>query len=353
MTTPQNNRPAPPTQLRLGLWGPPGSGKTTYLAALKLATMRRAEGVGNWIMSGLDDESTRFLQDSTDQLTHQRSFPTATTTDKSMLFRFTGEREVTRRNRFGRKVVEMEPISFELDVLDVPGRRYDSDRPAPDRPQEREQDLDFGGEDLAGTQTRLAEPMSSVEQENQLLDHLQMCHGIVYLFDPERDSTEHDAFRFFHPVLDKLTERVMSQVHFNGARLPHHVAVCVTKFDQPNIYRQAQLKGYTLMDGEPPYLPRVPNDSAAEFFAMLCADPLSNTDLVEKGLRQYFSTLNYFITSSIGFYVAGNRFRAQDSLNVERVSAGKDGFRIKGRVYPINVLEPLLWLYQSILPARP
>ncbi|GLY50784.1 hypothetical protein [Lentzea sp. NBRC 102530] len=352
MTTPQNNRPAPPTQLRLGLWGPPGSGKTTYLAALKLATMRRAEGVGNWIMSGLDDESTRFLQESTDQLTHQRTFPRATSTDKSMLFRFTGEREVTRRNRFGRKVVEMEPISFELDVLDVPGGRYDSDRLSQGGEQQK-QDLGFGDDEVVETERLHAPAMSPVEQENQLLDHLQMCHGIVYLFDPERDSVEHDAFRYFHPVLDKLTERVMSQVHFNRARLPHHVAVCVTKFDQPNIYRQAQLKGYTLMDGEPPYLPRVPNESAGEFFAMLCADPQSNTDLVEKGLRQYFSTLNYFITSSIGFYVAGNRFRAQDSLNVERVNAGPDGFRIKGRVYPINVLEPLLWLYQSILPARP
>ncbi|WP_394617037.1 hypothetical protein JNUCC0626_46755 [Lentzea sp. JNUCC 0626] len=351
MTTPQNNRPAPPTQLRLGLWGPPGSGKTTYLAALKLATMRRAEGVGNWIMNGLDEESTKFLEQSTDMLTHQRTFPTATTTDKSMLFRFTGEREVVRRNRFGRKIVEMEPISFELDVLDVPGGRYDSDRSLRQVPS---QQIQFGGEDdVAGAPGKYAEPMSSVEQENQLLDHLQMCHGIVYLFDPERDSTEHDAFRYFHPVLDKLTERVMGQVHFNGTRLPQHVAVCVTKFDQPNIYRQAHLKGYTLMDREPPYLPRVPNDSAAEFFELLCADPLSNTDLVEKGLRQYFSTLNYFITSSIGFYVSGNRFRAQDSLNVERVSAGPDGFRIKGRVYPINVLEPLLWLYQSILPARP
>ncbi|WP_090011455.1 hypothetical protein [Lentzea albidocapillata] len=350
MTMPQNSRPAPPTQLRIGLWGPPGSGKTTYLAALNVATTRRPDGVGSWIMSGLDDVSTSFLDRSTHQLTTQRTFPVATQQETNMLFRFTGEREVVRRSKIGRRLVEMEPIAFELDVLDVPGAMYDN----PSREQGQEQHVNVpgpGGPPVADRQH--APPLSLMEQENRLIDHLQMCHGIVYLFDPERDSLEQDAFRYFHPVLNRLTERMMSQSHISRAKLPHHVAVCVTKFDQPNIHRHAQVKGYTVSDEQPPFLPRVPNEGAADFFKLLCSDPQSNSDLVEKGLRQHFNTLNYFITSSIGFYVPGNRFRLHDSMNVERVGPGHEGVRIKGRIYPINVLEPLLWLYESILPARP
>jgi hypothetical protein len=351
MTAPQRVRPAPPTQLRIGLWGPPGSGKTTFLAALKLATMRSAaEDGGNWIMTGSDEASTMFLQESLHQLTSTREFPRSTTNDRSLVFRFTGEREVQRG--FMRKKIGIERVAFELDVLDVPGVKYDSDFSIPAaHPLAAEDDDDFDAGGNTGD-SAYASPASFGEREDRLLDHLQMCDGIVYLFDPERDSREQDAFRYFHPVLDKLAARVLAQDHNEHSRLPHHVAVCVTKFDQPNIYRRAMTRGFAVPGELPPYLPRVPDHAAEDFFRMLCADPGSNTDLVESGLRQHFRTLNYFVTSSIGFYVAGNRFRSHDFLNVERAGNGSGDYRIRGRAYPINVLEPLLWLHRSISAAK-
>ncbi|GGS54795.1 hypothetical protein [Actinokineospora fastidiosa] len=347
MTGPTRPGPVNPTQLRIGLWGPPGSGKTTFLAALKIATMRHGVDTPSWIMHGSDDAATRFLQDTTYALTTAKTFPVATTNADSMVFRFTGERRSASRKWYGKKVPESHTIAFDLDVLDVPGGTYGRSGTAPATTDDEDDGFTLGNEPT-GFEPRGNDPD---EMEDRLLDHLQDCHGIVYLFDPERDAHEGDAFRYFHPVLEKLTRRVMEQDH-GKPKLPHHVAVCVTKFDKPDIYKKARVRGYTVFDNERPYLPRVDNERAGDFFRMLCEDPQTNTDMVERGLRQYFSTLNYFVTSSIGFYVADNRFRSHDCLNVERVGPEHTDFKIKGRVYPINVLEPLLWLYNSLTKAE-
>lgn len=349
MTSPaQAVRPAPPKQLRIGLWGPPGSGKTTFLAALYIAIQRR-EGQGNWIMSGADENAHRFLLESMHHLTTSKTFPTMTFDATGMVFHFVGERVVMRRNKWGVKMPEIEKIAFDLEVLDVPGSMYGYSA-------DRQPDRQDGGEDEDGFQVRALRtpspsPENITDHDDRLLDHLQMCQGIIYLFDPQRDARAGDAFQFFYPVIQRLAGRIIGQYNFAGTRLPQHVAVCVTKFDQPDVYRKAYVRGFTIQDGEPPFLPRVDNDRAADFFQLLCEDPNTYTDLVAKGLRSHFHTLGYFVTSSIGFYVADQRFRPHDCMNVVRTGPGTTDFRIKGKVYPINVFEPLLWLQQSLYPA--
>jgi hypothetical protein len=226
----------------------------------------------------------------------------------------------------------------------VPGILYANQNSEPGRDDRDDDDLVIGG---AGGPAVPIEPIGS--NDDRLLDHLQMCDGIIYLYDPERDAKTGDAFQYFYPVLEKLTSRVLGQRTYAGSKLPQHVAVCVTKFDMPDIFRTAQVRGYTVTDPRPPYLPRIETDMAAAFFQELAESPNSNTDLVARGLQRHFDTIEYFITSSIGFYVSEGRFRSHDGMNVKRTGPGMGEFGIRGKVYPINVLEPLLWLHQSIV----
>ncbi|PPK67860.1 hypothetical protein V5P93_007202 [Actinokineospora auranticolor] len=328
MIGPQRYRPEPATSVRLGLWGPPGSGKTTFLAALQIATTR-AQGAGpvDWIMSGRDDASVRFLVESVHRLATEKRFPTATDDSRGLSFRFSGV-HTGQRLRWQKRPPET--LSFELDVLDVPGRFYDGS------PVD-ETGADFA---IAGAQASTA-----VKPDARLIDHLHHCDGIIFLFDPQREERERDAFRYFHGVLQRLTGKVMENETFPGPRLPHRVAVCVSKFDDYEVFDHARRSGYTVRSTTPPHMPEVSPDRARQYFASLCADPGSNADLVESGLRQYFDTLGYFVSSSIGFNIGRKRFQLNDFLNTHYDG---DALRIRDAVRPINVLEPLLWLHDSV-----
>ncbi|MGV9680895.1 hypothetical protein ACWDSJ_36970 [Nocardia sp. NPDC003482] len=337
-----NSQPDPPVQLRLGMWGPPASGKTTFLAALKIATLL-SRRPGNWIMNGTDGPSSRFLQQMTDLLADQRVFPTATDAANGMTFRFTGERSVPGSPRFPGGLGRRQPMTareaFELDVLDVPGGTHAPDHTGADE----EPDLEFADTDPI--------EFDEMSDRTQMLDHLQACQGIVYLFDPGRDVRLGDAFKYFQGTLEELSSRIF-QPGYHGTRLPHCVAVCITKFDQPYVYQEAFRRGYSVRDTAPPYFPMVEDGRAGEFFHELCKDDHTNTNLVAKALERYFyeDRVKYFVTSSIGFYSVNGRFQARDPHNVEQVGDGD--FRIRGKVHPLNVIEPLIWLFDNLKAKR-
>lgn len=333
MNAPLTPRPDP-KQVRIGLWGPPGSGKTTFLGALNLAVTRFPGQ--RWMMSGSDPVSGYFLRDTVHRMTGLKEFPSFTQRAQGLVFRFNGTRDVERKNIVGKRIRQVEEVEFELDVLDVPGGLY---KHVPES---------TGGGPGPDDDFQVGDAETDPYTEERLLDHLMECDGILYLFDPEQDQNDGDAFSYFHPVLQKLTSRVMEQRTHHGSKLPHHVAVCVTKFDQPEIFQLARKGGYTVQTGERPYMPFVPNNLANVFFKSLCDNPTTNTDLVELGLRAHFTMIEYFVTSAVGFYTNGRRFHLHDSRNVERVGPGPEGLRIRGKIHPINVFEPLLWLFDSI-----
>jgi hypothetical protein len=360
MNAPLPMRPPPPQEVRIGLWGAPASGKTTYLASLNIAT-NRWQGPGNWIMNGVDDVSSDFLSDSTDLLVRQRRFPAATSDNRNLLFRFTGSTGAPpppvhepKRRMFGKQLQPSAPqlpdrVAFELDVLDVPGRLFGK----PDDDKYRSSGAVDMGDGRAHSDDGPVEGAGNSEED--LLDHLEICSGIIYLFDPVRDADTGDAFQYFHRILGKLTQRCMEQERYSGHYLPQHLAVCITKFDHPEVYRSARRFGLTTQGVQPPYMPMVPNEYAKDFFQRLCYATGSTTaDLVFQSLYNHFSPnlVRVFVTSSVGFYIGeGRRFRPNDFNNVENTNNGQA--RIKGAVHPINVLEPVIWLQQNVRGMGP
>jgi hypothetical protein len=189
------------------------------------------------------------------------------------------------------------------------------------------------------------------DDEEQLLSHLVDCHGIIYLFDPVREAQKGDAFRYFERMLLRLTQRVKER---NGllpdTHLPHHLAVCVTKFDEPEVFRKARRGGFLETDLESEaLLPRVTEERAKEFFRHLCSNGPGNADLVVRGIERYFhpDRVGYFVTSAVGFWIGPTRrFQNADFRNVIRQAEGRS--RVRGKLQPLNVLEPLLWLERKI-----
>ncbi len=149
-------------------------------------------------------------------------------------------------------------------------------------------------------------------------------------------------------------------------KLPHHLAVCVTKFDDFKVLETA--RRLRLLDADPDDsfgIPRVSAADAKELFQQLCAVSASgNADMVLNAITRFFheDRIRYFVTSSIGFYIHPKRmiFDIDDYQNLVPIvskpaggqpaagGASGSGLRIRGEVRPINVMEPMLWLGQRI-----
>jgi hypothetical protein len=339
MTT-QAEPPAVPPQGRIGIWGAPASGKTTYLAALRVAVDRAQSG---WWLYGQNTPSTTFLTDSTDQLVRKKVFPEATIDlPQNLEWVFRGNRTITERTRY-RFSREREVVSSVLlDLLDAPGGMFGQDNDDDDG-------LTFGDDEPTDQGTR---QVSGTEKE-RLLDHLASCDGLIYLFDPTRERTRRDSYNFFQSTVLEIAQR--SAARSRDRFLPQNLAVCITKFDHPYVYEPARKLGYTDNTVGAEQFPFVPGDLADEFFTRLCeSDRENSATLLSQGIKTYFSPerTRYFVTSAVGFYLDPKlgRFQQERPWNViEETGPDGDISRILGEVYPINVLEPMVWLAQNLL----
>ena len=304
------------TPVRVGLWGAVGSGKTTYLSALPIAAVRQQRlDQGNWVIGGMTQEASDYLTTGVRMLASERRFPQATQTVERLNWSFTGETASSSRWRRRKRQVQ-----FQLEVQDVPGEFF-----------------------LHG---RTSAP--------QVLDHLARSNGLVYLFDPLLDAEEGlMSINYLYTTLSQLGERIRDEGRLEQNRLPHHVAVCVTKFDHPDIFRPAVEAGWVQQDDTHAQIPRVPTDLGEQYFNWICDDFRSGTArLVRDALRTFFrhDRTSYYASSAIGFRLdAQNVFDFRSYANVETV----EGFsRICSSPSPINVLEPLIDLEQRIRTQR-
>jgi hypothetical protein len=161
-------------------------------------------------------------------------------------------------------------------------------------------------------------------------------------------------YAFFQRTLEQLARRTYDEGRLRDGKLPQHLAVCITKFDDPRVYQRAYRAGVVLTGVDEQMTPRVPEDSARAFLEVLCARPdAGSAPLVLGSIDRYFDRerVGYFVSSAIGFFVGnGGRFLAHDFVNVKTTEAGD---RIRGEVMPINVLEPFLWLEKRLTASQP
>lgn len=335
------------TMGRIGLWGAPTSGKTTFLAALSIAVARkRTEGL---MLYGADGPSTDFLVENTARLTQAQEFPPPTVTGQQLSWVMHMRTRVPAR-RFGLPVSATVPLVLSLDLLDERGSRF------ADVGADASAAAGSGNADHLGYGDD-ADPAAAAggDGEESFIEQLAGCDGLLLLFDPTREWREGDAFNYFHGTLMKIASRRMQDPAWSGLKLPQYVAVCTTKFDHSDVYQRALDHGFRRFSIEDPYLfPRVPDEDAEDFFVHLVrGSKRGNADLVRDGLREFFyhDRVRFFITSAVGFHLPEKMgmFEEADHSNVISLPEGP---RIKGAIHPINVVEPLVWLGQCLAAGR-
>jgi energy-coupling factor transporter ATP-binding protein EcfA2 len=303
---------------RIVMWGPPGSGKTTFLAALSIALIDRDQ---DWHLLARDPDSADALARLTSTLIEDRAFPPRTPDVEHHHWSLVGRPERPGRLSRFRKQRE-DYVEVALDVVDMPGESS-------------------------------APRALGLDVQEEMVTELARSRGIVVFIDPIREAEVGDAFGHVYGVLAQLSQRA-AEPGLSGGRLPHYVAVCLTKFDNLRVQASAQRLHLTSYDPDDPYgFPRVHDEEARELIVAL--SEVSNSGyatVLMSSLEKYFlpARVRYFVTSAIGFYTAPDR-QPFDPADFQNRIQDRDHDRIRGPVHPINVAEPLLWLCQELAEA--
>ena len=316
--------PGPGASMRSGgitMLGARQTGKTTFLASLQIALLRRKD-LG-WALVSDNEASAQVLTQLVTDMTDRHTFPAPTQDIANYNWSLEGElspvREwqgwrFRRRRRFAR---------IPLDLIDAPGEITDSER------------------------------VYSADLSRQFVRNLAGSSGIVLFFDPITEFDRGDAFRNMFGVLTLLR----AQLHGTG-KLPHWVAVCITKFDEIAVYEAASKLRIVEADPYPPEFPRVPDEDGRRFFERLARLSKSESaDLVLPLLEQTFyeQRIKFFVTSAIGFFVDPSYgvFDPEDYQNHIPRETKDDLDYIRGGIHPINVIEPVLWLGRNVAKVTP
>ena len=268
-------------------------------------------------------------------LANEHRFPDGTLSVSSYSWTMNMTRVVQEeRTRFGQTAPQVtESSQFNIDMRDAPGGFFDS---IPMMPR------GSPGWMWATVRPMMMATARRICSITWLAARESCCSSTPY------GSGKGDAHEFFQGTLLRIAQRRMALMP-PGSKLPHYVAVCITKFDDPEVYRFARMNGFRTYDEDDPFMfPRVHSDDAESFFRELCNSDNSDADLICNGLQNFFypERVRYFVTSAIGFYLKGGRFREDDNQNV--IAQDDTMPKIRGQIHPINVLEPILWLGQSV-----
>lgn len=300
------------------MWGAPGTGKTTFLGVLDIALNRGDYGI---TMTGANEASMEVLIEMTESISEHREFPPATDSIDT----------------------------FKWDL-------YTVQSPQSSAPPEK---ITLKLTDPSGELMKNM-PLSDPTRK-KLIDEIVDSAGILFMFDPIREFDQGDAFSTTNGLLKQLMGAYSSnpKANFKG-RLPHYVAVCITKFDEPRILETARALNILRRDSRDPHgTPWVHNNDARKLLDSLAQVSSSgDAEMTVKALNNHFypDRVQYFVTSAVGFYVnpKTKKFDIDDPQNlVKDKTDPNNSARIRGSVRPINIVEPVLWLSEQIAQSRP
>ncbi|MGN9838742.1 hypothetical protein ACTMTI_11535 [Nonomuraea sp. H19] len=306
----------------IAMWGASGSGKTAFLAALSIA-LNKARDAG-WRLIGENPVSRAELAKLRTTLLHARTFPAPTEALTHYNWLIIGPAEAPRRRWWWPwKTHTVKAPKIKLDFLDLRGDLY-------------------------------AESESNIDKK-ALVDSLVKSRGLIYMFDPDREGRVGDAFKHLDAALHEVAGRMLVDDVYEDGKLPHYIAVCVTKYDDPRVLRAAMEAGYAERDpSDELRIPRVPEDRVRDFFRLLCRDAQDhNAEMILDLIDAFFhkDRIRYFVTSAVGLFIDEDlgRFDPDDSLNV--IDNPNGGLTIRGAVRPMNVMEPVIWLGRMLRPG--
>ncbi|MEO3886345.1 hypothetical protein [Nonomuraea sp. B5E05] len=305
----------------IAMWGASGSGKTAFLAALSIA-LNKSRDAG-WRLIGENAVSRTELAKLRNTLLQARTFPAPTEALTHYSWMIIGPAETRRRWWWPWTARAARAPKIKLDFLDLRGDLY-------------------------------AESESNIDKK-ALVDSLVKSRGLIYMFDPDREARVGDAFKHLDAALHEVAGRMLVGDEYEDGKLPHHIAVCITKYDDPRVLRIAMEGGFTERDPTDDLrIPHVPPDRVRDFFRLLCHEAHDhNTEMILDLIEAFFheDRIKYFVTSSVGLFIDEElgRFDPDDYLNVIDNAGG--GLTIRGAIRPMNVMEPVLWLGQMLRPG--
>ncbi|OAA29615.1 hypothetical protein UG55_1001120 [Frankia sp. EI5c] len=343
------------------------------MAVIQLAAMQHAARQPRgrsvqWTVSNGDTTTEVAYEELKATLLQTHTFPKSTQATTKLRLDFQG-----RVRPSGPR--SPRPINFSLDFLDVPGRFFrDTGAGGGDARNGTHGDgigIGFGdrlpaagrggrgdGDDGDGDDLRFDDdpgpdtpagpsPGARLAAQAELIDYLVSCDGIVLLVDPIREREDRDNLAYFDAMINRVFRRVHAAGGTQGGALPHHLSVCITKFDDPRVLGVALDAAQLAELAARPGPPRLDDKVASRYLEQLCASSPSAAYLrgTIDGLFQK-DRVRYYATSSIGFHVGQDgRFSPADYANV--VMTGGQA-RVRGMVRPMNVLEPIVSLVTRI-----
>ncbi|WP_019506296.1 hypothetical protein [Pleurocapsa sp. PCC 7319] len=198
----KENLQASPRNIRLGIWGTTGAGKTTYLTMLYDAL----ELSGNWWVE-VNPNARSFLEYNLDTIKEERKFPEPTEPGELEIYSYILRPKSPR-------VANSEII---LNFIDAPGEFY---------------------ENIQDTKGKVIEDEES--REKDIVDYLIACDGIIFLLDPIRSKKDNKTYStLLRKLFQEFQERSRSRRPRSESNLlEQYMAFCVTKFDREELWNK-------------------------------------------------------------------------------------------------------------------